>query len=373
MAYWDHMHMNTGQKASLVLHGGLIALVLVFDLFEAPDSPMIPEVTEVSIISSQEFAELTQRRAPDPAPVSPQPDSIEAPAPVAPPEPEARPEPITPPPPAPPPDPAPVPEPVAEPEPPQAAVVAPTVTPDASLSPVQRPAERVAPEAAPTPDPDVAIAPRDQAAITPDADATIDAPEAQEATQREAAATETVTEVTRLSEDEPVQRTATAPEVSIAPRRRPARATPTPASAPAEEPAQIPVPESQGQGPSASDIESALAEALAAPEATLSQADSDMLRLNIEACWNVGILSTEALNVVVTIAFEMTPDARPIPNTIRLVGAEGGGVAAQQAAFDAGRQAIMQCGTQGYGLPQDLYDQWRFVEITFNPARMSTR
>jgi hypothetical protein len=98
-----------------------------------------------------------------------------------------------------------------------------------------------------------------------------------------------------------------------------------------------------------------------------------MLRLNIEGCWNVGLLSQEALNTIVTIAFEMTPDARPVPQSIRLVGAEGGSFAAQQAAFDAGRQAIVQCGINGYGLPSDLYDQWQLVEITFNPARMINR
>ena len=107
--------------------------------------------------------------------------------------------------------------------------------------------------------------------------------------------------------------------------------------------------------------------------ATLSQADADALRLNIESCWNTGILSTEALNVVVTIGFEMTQDARPVGSSIHMVSATGGSAAAQQAAFEAGRQAIVQCGMDGYGLPQDLYDQWRLVEITFNPARMSTR
>ena len=98
-----------------------------------------------------------------------------------------------------------------------------------------------------------------------------------------------------------------------------------------------------------------------------------MLRLSIEQCYNVGILSVEALAVVITIAFEMTTDARPIDSTIRMVSASGGSAAAQQAAFDAGRQAIAQCGITGYGLPIDLFDQWRNVEITFNPARMSTR
>ena len=376
--------MNTGHKVSALLHGGLIVWILVFDLFGAPDEPMMPEVTEVSIVSAQEFADLTQAApppapAPEPTPApAPRPEPIPTPAPIEPPAPVVPPTPV----------PTPVPAPAPVPEPPQAAVVTPQTTPDSSLRPVQRPAERVAPEAAPTPQPDVAIAPQDRAAVVPDATATVTAPEAQEATQREAAATETVTEATEISETEPVRRTATAPEVSMRPRQRPERLeqqaaapapTPTPARTPPADRTPIPTPatEAPAESPIAGAIEDALAQALGssldAPTPTLSQSDADMLRLNIEACWNVGILSTEALNVVITIAFEMTPDARPIESSIREVEASGGSIGAVRAAFDAGRQAIVQCGINGYGLPQDLYDQWRLVEITFNPARMSTR
>lgn len=350
------LQINTGQKVSAGLHVGLLAWIMLFDLFAVPDAPMIPEVTEVALISAQDFAELSRRPVPAPEP-SPEP----APVAVL--------QPITPPPPIAPSVTAPAPE------PPQAAVVAPQTTPDSSLTPVQRPAERVAPEAAPVPDPQVAIAPRDQAALAPEVNAVIDAPNAREATQREAAATETVTEATRLSETEPARRTATAPEVSLRPRRRP----PTPQAAEAPPPAATAEPTTVS-GPSADAIENALAQALAGglvgaldEPAALSQADRDMLRLSIESCWNVGILSTEALNVVITIAFEMTPDARPVESTIRQVSASGGSAPAQQAAFDAGRQAIAECGIGGYGLPQDLYDQWRLVEITFNPARMINR
>ena len=359
MAAIAHIQMDAGQKVSAGLHIALIAWVMLFGLFTAPDDSSIPDVTEVALISTQDFAELMQP-APAPDPIAP-PDRIAPPEPIAPP-------PIAPPPPVTPPAPIEPPAPVVAPEPPQAAVVAPQTTPQSSLTPVQRPAERVAPQAAPTPDPEITIAPTDQAAAAPDDNATIEAPEAQEATQRAAAATETVTEATRISETEPAQRTATAPEVSLRPRRRPV--VPQPVADPDPAPAEV------ATGPTSSAIEDALAEALASAldqPAALSAADVDALRLNIESCWNVGILSTEALNVVITIAFEMTQDARPIETTIRQVSASGGSASAQLAAFDAGRQAIVQCGTQGYGLPQELYDQWRLVEIVFNPARMSTR
>lgn len=378
MAAIAQLQMNTGQKVSAVLHIALILWVMLFDLFSSPDDLTIPETTDVALISAQDFAELTQPVTPAPAPpptTAPEPTPAPTPEPIVVPTPIAPPAPITPP--------API-APPAAPEPPQAAVIAPQTTPQASLTPVQRPAERVAPEAAPTPDPTITIAPRDQAAAAPEANAVVEAPVEQEATQRAAAATETVTEATRLSETEPARRTATAPEISPRPRRRPAvpvaEATPetpvTPQPTPQPTPPPVAPPAPATPDVTASAIESALAEALAGAldePATLSGADRDALRLNIESCWNVGILSTEALNVVITMSFEMTPDARPIDSTIRQVSVTGGGLAAQQAAFDAGRQAIIQCGINGYGLPQDLFDQWRFVEITFNPAGMSTR
>ena len=105
----------------------------------------------------------------------------------------------------------------------------------------------------------------------------------------------------------------------------------------------------------------------------MSQAQADGLRLRVEECWNVGLLSLDAQQAIVTIGFEMTPDARPIEGSIRLVDAEGGSAAGQQQAYRTGRQAIIECGSDGYGLPSALYDQWREVEITFNPARMSFR
>jgi hypothetical protein len=45
----------------------------------------------------------------------------------------------------------------------------------------------------------------------------------------------------------------------------------------------------------------------------------------------------------------------------------------QQLAYQEGQRAITACGQSGFGLPPDLFDLWREVEITFNPARMSLR
>lgn len=60
MAAIAQLQWNTGQKVSAGLHIALILWVMLFDLFSSPENPMIPEVTEVALISAQDFAELTQ-------------------------------------------------------------------------------------------------------------------------------------------------------------------------------------------------------------------------------------------------------------------------------------------------------------------------
>jgi len=76
--------MDTGQKASAVLHLGLVGWVLVFDLFAAPSHEREMPVAEVSLVSAEEFAALSGGGAPEPAP-SPEPEPT--------PEPEPEPEP----------------------------------------------------------------------------------------------------------------------------------------------------------------------------------------------------------------------------------------------------------------------------------------
>jgi hypothetical protein len=396
---WDRMH--TGHKLSALLHGGLILWVLLFGFYNAPSRDRSPPVTEVALISAEDFAALSAPRAapaaPDPAPPAPEPEAESAPTPEPAPATPAAEAPITAPPPAAPP-PAPPAE-TGEATPPQAAVRAPEVTPDAALRPVQRPAERVAPEPVPTPSAEAEIGRRDQAVLVPDPEASpSEAPPAQRETAREAATTETVTEATRIDPDAAPQRTATAPEVSLRPLRRPDRpapAAPAPqpetaiarATPPAETPRPAaPQPQAQPQaqpqrpaepsGPSGDAVMDALAQALTGggggPEG-MTAGDVEGLRLRIEECWNVGLLSVDAMQTVVTIGFQMTPDARPIEGTIRLVDADGGSATGQQQAYVVGRSAIIQCGSDGYGLPSALYDQWREVEITFNPARMTFR
>ncbi len=100
----------------------------------------------------------------------------------------------------------------------------------------------------------------------------------------------------------------------------------------------------------------------------LSSGEIDALRAAVRRCWNVGVTSTEALGVVVTVGISMTRDGKP--ESLRLLGFSGGSEAAASIAYAAARRAILRCGIEGYDLPVDRYEQWRQIEITFYPERM---
>jgi hypothetical protein len=53
-----------------------------------------------------------------------------------------------------------------------------------------------------------------------------------------------------------------------------------------------------------------------------------------------------------------------------MIGFEGGSEASARLAYEAGRRAIIRCGQNGYPLPAEKYDQWKEVEITFDPEKM---
>ncbi|MEO0665673.1 MAG: energy transducer TonB, partial [Pseudomonadota bacterium] len=63
----------------------------------------------------------------------------------------------------------------------------------------------------------------------------------------------------------------------------------------------------------------------------------------------------------------------PVTNSIRLVSSSGGSAQAAQQAFEAGRRAIIRCGVDGFDLPPEKYEQWKEIEITFNPEQMRIR
>jgi len=362
---------NIGMLVSGLGHAGVLGWLFFGPGFSAEPLPF--EDVEVSIISGEEFAALLQpeETAPvvEPAPAVEPPTAPEpVPEPVQPVPEEPVAEPVQPPqePPSEP-DPAPdtsqiTPLPQTEVEPDAPVDPEPPVTseqeillPETSLRPKARPSDRIAPQAVAPSEPEVEVAPDVQEAVAQDAQGT-DVAEAQDATAPEEAATEIVTEAETPSG---------APETSLRPKTRPNRPalTQTAETTPNEDTSV------------ASALEQALAGAVdAEPQAPtgppLTRGEKDALVVAVGNCWNVGSLSTDALNVTVTIGFSMEQDAKPVSRSIRLIVSEGGSGDAVQRAFDAARRAVLRCGARGYGLPVEKYEQWKEIEITFNPERM---
>lgn len=95
-----------------------------------------------------------------------------------------------------------------------------------------------------------------------------------------------------------------------------------------------------------------------------SQQWANSFRQQIAACYTVGEIGENVDTGIVRVAFEMSPDARPLSNSIRF--AAKSGVAGEEQAYRAAGRAIMRCGASGYDLPADLFSQWNFVEISFS-------
>ena len=397
--------MNTGQIISGAGHAGLILWVLVGGFFSTPEDAPAVAVTQVSLLSSAEFDAMVAAApsAPDAAKPETTPE-IAAPKPVKPeadpaPTPAASPRPK----PAPKPDPAPAPaadanpdvteiaplptpEVVETPAPPApvAAVEQPVLVPDTTEPAKPNDAPRVAPVPAATPEPDAQVADTATPAVTPDQTAVAPvAEEARPATAPEAATTEIVTEATQ-TDAVPVL----APTSSVRPKTKPVAPTRT-AAAPAEATPAADTPPADTQtaadpaadsiadavatavseaDPSASDAGTAGADAPTGPPMT--EGEKDSLRVAVQTCWNVGSLSSDALRTTVTVAVSVAQSGVPDAASIKMIGFEGGNDTAARQSFEAARRAIIRCGATGFKLPADKYEQWRNIEMVFNPERM---
>ena len=361
-------------------HGLFILALLFGGLFSRDDDPAEMTVSAVSVITEEEYAALIPpgtapeiaSDAPDVAP--PDEDTApEAPAEDAAPE-RSEPEQVE------------VPEapdaPVIEvPEPLEDAVVVDTAPPvpappseldGTSLQPdaVAAPAPRVAPVPQVAPPPEVETAPDviEDSAPDPDAQPEEAEPEPEEPAAPEAASDRIVTE----AEEEKTY----APASSMRPRTRPARPVRT-AETPPDAPAPEPAPEDTSD-PLADAVAAAVAEAQETTEPArrgppLTGGEKDALRVAVGQCWNVGSLSTDALGTTVIVGMEMEQSGKPVTSSIRMVEFSGGSEGAALLAFEAARRAIIRCGARGFPLPVEKFDEWRDIEMTFNPEGMQFR
>lgn len=372
MARTDSHVQTPGTYISAIGHTGLIGWLILGWGFSA--DPLDFDVTQVSVVSGEEYAALVAATTPQPsiedpvAPAAPAPDPTPAtPEPVEPPTSTDAPVAVEVPN-----QEAPPPEPPAPPEPPSdVAQDAPTLTvpntvalpePVTNTRAQPRPAPRIAPQPVAAPEPDTAIDDVAQQAASPDA---VDPAEVTEEPSEATAPQEAATEVATAAEEPSGAVTA-----SSRPRSRPDRPAPQTSSASSDNV------DTQPNALTEDAVADALAEALSAASSApqgppLTGSETEGFRLAVNKCWNVD-LGSESARVQVTVAFQLSRDGK-VQNGVRKVAASGGSTAAIEAAFQAARRAILRCGARGYDLPAEKYEHWRDVEITFDPSGMRFR
>lgn len=236
----------------------------------------------------------------------------------------------------------------------------------AILQPVPEPvpAPRIDTQSAPKPDVNATEAQTPQEEAAPDETATETA-EPTEAQAPKEAATEIVTEAEKPSEF--------APTTSNVPRSRPRDLAERVAKANVPEPEVEPA----AQDNTADEIAAALAEAQAennkpaVPQGPpLTGGEREGLVLAVQQCWNVPIGLQNADDLAVVIAIELTQDGKlkGNPELIEPAGTPTGNI---RQAFEAGRRALIRCAP--YDLPAEKYEQWRQIEVVFNPKEMVLR
>ena len=372
-----------GTIISGVGHAGLLIWLIAGWGFNAEPLPF--EVSEVSVVSGEEYAQIVAATTPQPGtadpsapPVpevddaAPTPEAVDDPTPVP-----AQPEAVeTPAEDTPPPAPVPAAEPAvvsdAVPELPPVPDTPPPGAPDLTSSPrpQQRQADRIAPTQVAPPPEDVAVAEVATESAAPEQETPEEVvEEAVEETAPEEAATEIVLEDAVPSG---------AVETSVRPNVRPNRPTPAPVT-----PAETSTASSDNVATEVDDaVAAALADAASSSDAPnvpqgppMSSSEEEGFRVSVQACWNVGALSSAAQRVQVTVKFFLDRNKKVVGNEVTLVNGAGGDSAAIDAAYKVARRAILQCQTRGGGfqLPDAKFDRWEEVELTFDPTSMRLR
>jgi hypothetical protein len=379
--------MQTGTIFSGIGHAGLILWVLVGDwLFPArPPEEII--ATQVSLMTSEEFAALqaaTPTPSEEPAPVrpAPRPDPVE--------EPEPEPEPV----PEPPPEPEPVPEPEPEPEP------APEPPPpsDVVQAEEEQAFESTSTEINPTPEAAEIVAPSpvevEVEAETSDTPTPAVSEEPSETVvEQETQTEETVAEDTGdvlETEANREQDEATGMTTSIRPRTRPEE-LPEPelaAAAPEEPPVSEQLTVTPVEDAATDEAIAALLEEMAEPVAEDTAADTGGQDLpqgppltggemgdissSIARKWNLGAASTDTMSTMIVVRVSFAQDGKP--TNFELLEAEGPTQTGIDKLYESARRAVNRAHADGgLPLPADKYDTWRVLDLVFDANGMRLR
>ena len=105
----------------------------------------------------------------------------------------------------------------------------------------------------------------------------------------------------------------------------------------------------------------------------MSASDIEGIRSALGKCWNIGALSSEATRTIVTVRVSMQENGTPDLGTMRMTSFEGGSEDSAKKLYQSARSAIARCGNKGFTLPPEKYDQWKDLELVFDPNGMRLR
>ncbi len=96
----------------------------------------------------------------------------------------------------------------------------------------------------------------------------------------------------------------------------------------------------------------------------LSVTELDLIRRQLQACWNVPAAAKDAKNMYVDIRVEMNPDATV--RDAKVVGSNGN----LQVAKDSALRAVKNPKCNPLKLPMDRYSEWKVIKIRFDPQHI---
>lgn len=330
--------MQTGTKISGFLHLGAIGLALFGGSLFRASPPAVLQVSNVSVITSEAFAAMLSsapESVPDvvTAPVLKRPKSEDKPQDALPEVERST-------------------EPLENQQTPKEQI--------AVIAPAPSPAPRIDTKSAPKPKPSAKEAETTQNETAPDQSASEAALPKQEQAPKEAA-TQIVTEADNVSDFAPT--TSTIPRSRSRDLSKPAVETETAVT----EPEPKPKPKAQTNDEIASAIAEAQADTSKPVGPALTGSEREGLVLAVQKCWNVPIGLQNADNLTVVISIELSQDGKLIKSP-KLIEPAGTPTGTLRQAFEAGRRALIRCAP--YDLPRDKYEQWREIEVVFNPENM---
>lgn len=103
----------------------------------------------------------------------------------------------------------------------------------------------------------------------------------------------------------------------------------------------------------------------------LTGAESSGLMLAIKQCWNVPFGLENAENLKVTLRIKLNKDGSLLASPV-LISPKGEMSRLVEIAYMAAKRAVHRC-VPYTGLPLEKYDSWKSFDVTFNPKKMVLR